>query len=83
MEMDTTQSDAEWGLDRIDQRDLPLDEEFNYAIDGSGTSIFILDTGIRTTHSEFGGRASCGKDVVNEASYPNCADGNGHGTHCA
>src|SRR5215216_5420349 len=47
-----------WGLDRVDQRGLPLDRSYSYATDGTGVSVYVFDTGIRTTHVDFGGRAS-------------------------
>lgn len=75
----TTQSNATWGLDRIDQRDLPLDTKYNYDSTGSGVDVYIIDTGIRLDHVEFGGRAFAGFDAFGG----NASDGNGHGTHVA
>lgn len=76
-----TQNDATWGLDRIDQADLPLNHYFDYALDGSGVNAYIIDTGILTTHGDFGGRAVHGWDFVdNDANATDC---NGHGTHVA
>ncbi|KOX24597.1 hypothetical protein ADK67_18110 [Saccharothrix sp. NRRL B-16348] len=68
-----------WGLDRIDQRDLPLDSSYTYPNDGTGVTAYIIDTGIRTTHSDFGGRAAWGTNTVDT----NNTDCNGHGTHVA
>ena len=51
----TVQTGAQWGLDRIDQRNLPLSTTYNYAADGSGVNVYIVDSGIRSTHQEFGG----------------------------
>jgi subtilisin family serine protease len=77
----TTQTGATWGLDRIDQRSLPLDGTFTYFAAGSGVTAYIIDTGIRTTHTQFGGRASYGYDAVGgRGSGEDC---NGHGTHVA
>ena len=59
----TDNSVSSWGLDRIDQRDLPLSSSYTYATDGSGVRAYIIDTGIRLTHSEFGTRASFGYDA--------------------
>jgi subtilisin family serine protease len=78
---DTTQTNPTWGLDRIDQRNLPLSGTFTYTNTGSGVTAYILDTGIRISHQEFGGRASDGFDAV-DGSLP-AADCNGHGTHVA
>ena len=76
--LETTQTDATWGLDRIDQRALPLSTTFSYANTGRGVTAYIIDTGIRFTHSEFGGRAVNGFDAVDGGSADDC---NGHGTH--
>jgi len=76
-----TQSPATWGLDRIDQRDRPLDNSYTYATDGSGVTVYIIDTGIEVSHSQFGGRAVAGFDAVTEGGA--AADCNGHGTHVA
>ena len=77
--LDTTQTGATWGLDRIDQRNLPLDGNYTFNVDGTGVSAYIIDTGIRTTHTQFGGRASGAFTAVNDGNGTN--DCNGHGTH--
>ena len=69
-----------WGLDRIDQRDLPLNGSFTYPNTGAGVTAYIIDTGIRTTHSDFGGRASWGTNTTGDGNNTDC---NGHGTHVA
>ncbi|RMH18260.1 MAG: S8 family peptidase, partial [Acidobacteria bacterium] len=74
-----SQSGATWGIDRVDQRNLPLNSTYNWDFMGSGVNIYIVDTGIRTTHSDFGGRASWGTDCTGEGQ----SDGHGHGTHVA
>ena len=74
-----TQTNATWGIDRIDQRDLPLSTTYTYGNTGSGVTAYILDTGILFGHSDFGGRASPGFDAVGT----NGVDCNGHGTHVA
>ncbi|HVG57275.1 MAG TPA: S8 family serine peptidase [Hyalangium sp.] len=76
-----TQSNATWGLDRIDQRDLPLDKTYSYNVQGKGVHAYIIDTGIRVSHSEFEGRADVGFDAINDGQKGN--DCNGHGTHVA
>ncbi|WP_436849008.1 S8 family peptidase [Streptomyces atriruber] len=74
-----TQPNAPWGLDRIDQRRLPLSTTYTYRTTAPGVSIYIIDTGLRSTHAEFGGRASVGTDTVGDGR--NGEDCNGHGTH--
>ncbi|MCZ7425023.1 S8 family peptidase [Micromonospora sp. WMMA1949] len=74
-----TQTGATWGLDRIDQRNLPLNSTFTYPNTASNVRAYIIDTGIRTTHSDFGGRATWGTNTVDS----NNTDCNGHGTHVA
>lgn len=75
----TTQESATWGLDRVDQRNLPMDGNYTYEVTGSGVNAYIIDTGIHYDHDDFGGRASFGFDAFGE----NGQDGNGHGTHVA
>jgi aqualysin 1 len=76
----TTQSGATWGLDRTDQRGLPLSTTYSYTNTGAGVTAYIIDTGIRLTHGEFGGRAVSGYDAVDGGAADDC---NGHGTHVA
>jgi subtilisin family serine protease len=75
-----TQNNATWGLDRIDQRALPLSTTYSYSTTATGVTVYIIDTGIRTTHNEFGGRARSGVDEVDGGAADDC---NGHGTHVA
>ncbi|MFJ3724250.1 S8 family serine peptidase [Streptomyces sp. NPDC090045] len=70
-----------WGQDRIDQRNLPLDNNFTTDGSGAGVTAYILDTGIDYEHTEFGGRATFGFDAIGDGQ--NGADCNGHGTHVA
>ncbi|HEX6558416.1 MAG TPA: S8 family peptidase [Longimicrobiales bacterium] len=78
VEASTTQSGATWGIDRIDQRALPLSTTYSYTNTGAGVTAYIIDTGIRFDHAQFGGRAVSGYDAVDGGSADDC---NGHGTH--
>ncbi|HEY9402991.1 MAG TPA: S8 family serine peptidase [Pyrinomonadaceae bacterium] len=69
-----------WGLDRIDQRGLPLNASYSYANAGTGVNVYVVDGGIRYTHREFGGRAALAYDYVAGGTGMDC---NGHGTHVA
>jgi len=77
--IDATQSPATWGIDRIDQRALPLSNSYTYNYTGAGVRAYIIDTGILFSHNQFGGRATFGFDAFGG----NGTDCNGHGTHVA
>jgi subtilisin family serine protease len=79
LEYEAVQPNPPWGLDRIDQRNLPLDNRYTYTATGRGVNIYIFDSGIRMTHQEFAGRIRLGFDV-NGGSGNDC---DGHGTHVA
>jgi subtilisin family serine protease len=80
MEANVTQTNPpSWGLDRIGQADLPLNNSYSYTSTGAGVNVYVIDTGIRRTHTQFGGRASVGFDAVGDGQNTN--DCNGHGTH--
>jgi subtilisin family serine protease len=76
---DATQSGATWGIDRIDQRSLPLSGTYNYTATASNVNAYVIDTGIYTSHSNFGGRATNVFDAFGGSGN----DCNGHGTHVA
>ena len=75
------QSNATWSLDRLDQRDMPLNSTYQYSTTGSGVHAYVIDSGIRVSHQEFGGRASVSADFVGDGM--NGLDCYGHGTHVA
>lgn len=76
-----TQNNATWGLDRIDQQNLPLDTKYTYANKGDGATVYIVDTGVHFAHPEFGGRAKSGYDFIdNDSDASDCQE---HGTHVA
>ncbi len=70
-----------WGLDRIDQRKLPLNNSYTYPTTASNVHAYVIDTGIRFTHTTFGGRATSGRDTIDNDN--DATDCNGHGTHVA
>ncbi|EXS24199.1 MULTISPECIES: S8 family peptidase [Acinetobacter] len=77
----TTQSNPDWGLDRIDQKALPLNSAYSYLQTGSGTTAYIVDTGILSTHQQFSGRVLSGYTAISDGN--GTTDCNGHGTHVA
>ena len=74
------QANPPWGLDRIDQRALPLNQTYTYDPTGQGVRAYVIDTGIRFSHADFGGRAISGYDAIDGGTADDC---NGHGTHVA
>ncbi|UYQ64186.1 S8 family peptidase [Streptomyces peucetius] len=78
----TQPSPPSWGLDRIDQKSLPLNQSYTYPDSaGEGVTAYIIDTGVRITHNDFGGRATYGYDAIDNDNA--AQDGHGHGTHVA
>ncbi len=77
--INSIQTSPAWGLDRIDQQNLPLDGNYTYYQSGAGVNVYLMDSGIDSAHPEFGGRASNDFDTV-DGGYSDCY---GHGTHVA
>ena len=75
------QVNAPWGLDRVDQRSLPLSTTYQGGGEGCGVIVYVVDTGLRATHEEFAGRVASGYDAVDDDFNPD--DCQGHGTHVA
>ena len=95
-ELDAVQADAPWGLDRLDQRALPLDGDYRFDRAGEGVNVYVIDSGIRPTHQEFAGRLATVRDFLDHdddpstpaesdgtADLPDGVDCHGHGTHVA
>lgn len=74
----TENSPPNWGLDRLDQLSLPLDNKFRYSLTGQGVYIFVIDSGINLQHTEYASRAACGYSAI---SGEDCQDMRGHGSH--
>jgi subtilisin family serine protease len=79
--MKPTQAIGSWGIDRIDQSDLPLNNRYKQGKTGKGVNVYVIDSGIRRTHQEFQGRVGTGVDFVNDGKGTD--DCMGHGTHVA
>jgi serine protease len=76
-----SQTGATWGIDRIDQRDRPLNQTYSWTDDGTGVTAYVVDTGVRVTHGDFAGRAQAGFSAIDDGRGSN--DCHGHGTHVA
>ncbi|MEU6482480.1 S8 family peptidase [Streptomyces sp. NPDC046887] len=79
--VDTQNNPPSWGLDRVDQRNLPVDKAYSYSTTASNVTAYIVDSGVRLSHRDFGGRAVSGYDFIDNDS--NASDCHGHGTHVA
>ena len=77
----TTQTNATWGLDRSDQRNLPLNSTYNVDGNAQGVPVYVVDTGVLASHQDFAGRVKAGYTAVSDGN--GTTDCNGHGTHVA
>ncbi|WP_432061216.1 S8 family serine peptidase [Streptomyces sp. S1] len=79
---ETQENPPSWGLDRVDQADTAGDQKYTYPdAAGEGVTAYVIDTGVRVSHGDFGGRATDGFDAIDNDNT--AQDGNGHGTHVA
>lgn len=76
-----SQTGAGWNLDRVDQHNLPMQGNYTYSSTGNGVNAYVIDSGIRASHTDFGGRVRPGYDVIGDGQNGN--DCHGHGTHVA
>ena len=81
--LDTTQTNPPWGVDRIDQSALPLNGTFRYSATGAGVKAYVVDSGVRATHTDFGGRVASGYDAGGFGGAGIDCSSSGHGTHVA
>ena len=81
VEVQDTQTSPTWGLDRVDQRTLPLSSSYTYTNTGAGVTAYVIDTGVYSGHSEFTGRVTNGFTAINDGK--GTEDCHGHGTHVA
>ncbi len=79
--IEAVQTGATWGIDRINQRGLPLDGTYSYTRSGAGVHMYVIDSGLRATHTQFAGRVGNGFTAIGDGNGTN--DCNGHGTHVA
>ena len=79
--IDATQTGVTWGIDRVDQRDRPLNGSYIYDYTASNVRVYVIDSGIRASHSDFGGRVLSGYTAISDGR--GTSDCNGHGTHVA
>ncbi len=79
----TAAATGSWGLDRLDQRTLPLDSLYNYAFDGANVDVYVVDSGVRVTHREFAAAKTSGSVLQGYSAFADGDDCFGHGTAVA